>query len=420
MKKTTRAVALLSVLAFGIALGYWIAQGPAAHRPESDTAADSAGTPKGERPVLYWYDPMKPGLKFDKPGKSPYMDMPLLPKYGDEPGTAGVRIDPAIEQNLGIRLGKVERSAERMKYSAVGSVAFDERLLHVVQARISGYVTRLYVKSPLERVRRGQPLAEIQSPEWLAAQDEYLALLDAESARARSIRDAARERLVVLGVPEASIRQLEETRKTATSTTVYAPSDGVVSELAVGEGAAFMPGAPLFRINGLESVWVNAQVPESAVSRIPAGSTVEAQAVAWPGVAFRGRVAQWLPEVDPVTRTLPVRIVIENRDRKLAPGMFVTVRFAAEPGEPQLVVPSEAVIVTGERSVVVVAREGGGFEVAEVMTGAEIGGRTAILSGLAEGQAIVLSGQFLIDSEASLQSAITRLQSRQNVPETSP
>ena len=420
MKNTTRSAILLSVLALGIAFGYLIARGPATRRTESGAAINSAGAPKAERPVLYWYDPMKPGVKFDKPGKSPYMDMPLLPKYADEPGTAGIRIDPAIEQNLGMRLGKVERSAQRLGYSAVGSVAFDERLLHVVQARISGYVTRLYVKSPLEGVRRGQPLADIQSPEWLAAQDEYLALLDAESERARSIRDAARERLIVLGVPVTTIRRIEETRKTSASTTVYAPADGVVSELAVGEGAAFMQGAPLFRINGLESVWVNAQVPEAGISRIPAGSTVEAQAVAWPGVTFKGRVAQWLPDVDPVTRTLPVRIEIDNHDRKLAPGMFVTIRFAAEPGEPQLFVPSEAVIVTGERTVVVVTREGGGFDVAEVTTGVEIGDRTAILSGLAEGQSIVLSGQFLIDSEASLQSAITRLESKKPATDASP
>jgi Cu(I)/Ag(I) efflux system membrane fusion protein len=401
-------------------LGYWIAHGRAMRDTGAEAAIGARATPDGARRILYWYDPMKPEVKFDKPGKSPYMDMPLVPRYADESGSSAVRIDPSVAQNLGIRLGKVEKSAARPGYSAVGSVAFDERLLRVVQARVGGYVTRLYVKSPLERVRRGQPLADIQSPEWLAAQDEYLALLDAESERARSIRDAARERLVVLGVPEVTIRRIEETHETAATTTLFAPADGVVTELAAREGAAFLPGGPLFRINGLESVWINAQVPEAGVSGIPAGSSVEAKAVAWPGITFKGRVAEWLPDVDPVTRTLPVRIEIENHDRKLAPGMFVTVEFKGVAGEPQLVVPSEAVIVTGERSVVVVARDGGGFDVADVTTGAEFSGKTVILSGLSEGQSIVLSGQFLIDSESSLNSEITRLETPQATPEPSP
>jgi Cu(I)/Ag(I) efflux system membrane fusion protein len=298
------------------------------------------------------------------------------------------------------------------RLAAAGSVAFDERRLHVVQARVEGYVTRLHVKAALERVRRGEPLADIQAPAWIAAQEEYLALLDAQSARAGPVRDAARERLVVLGVPEATIRRIEEKRRTEATTTVFAPADGVVVELAVREGAAFMPGAPLFRINGLDTVWVNAEIPEAQVALVPPGSTVAVRADAWPGESFGGRVLALLPEVDAETRTLAARVAVDNRGEKLVPGMFVSLDFEGAAGEPQLAVPTEAVIVTGERSVVIVARDGGGFDVAEVTTGAEAGGRTAILSGLAEGQSVVLSGQFLIDSEASLQSAITRLETQ--------
>ncbi|MEX2150135.1 MAG: efflux RND transporter periplasmic adaptor subunit [Steroidobacteraceae bacterium] len=402
---------LVAVLAGGVALGYWLAP---------KRVADGSDAQHGERRILYWYDPMKPDVKFDKPGKSPFMDMELVPRYANEAAQgAAVRVDPAVAQSLGIRLGKVEKVVLVPRLAAVGGVAFDENLLHVVQARVAGYVTRLYVKAPLEHVRRGQPLAEIQAPEWLAAQAEYLALLDAESGRAQSIRDAARERLVVLGVPEAMIRRIEETRKTDATTTVFAPANGVVTELAVREGAAFMAGAPLFRINGLETVWVNAEIPEAQVATI-GGASVEAQATAWPGMAFHGRVASLLPEVDPETRTLPVRIVIENPGQKLVPGMFVTLDFIGDPGEPQLVVPSEAVIMTGARSVVVVARDGGGFDFADVTVGAEADGKTAILAGLREGQSIVLSGQFLIDSEASMQSTITRLESEQAPSEKTP
>jgi Cu(I)/Ag(I) efflux system membrane fusion protein len=236
-------------------------------------------------------------------------------------------------------------------------------------------------------------------------------LLDAQSERGQSIRDAARQRLVVLGVPEAAIRDIERDRKTNASTTLVAPIDGVVTELAVREGSSFMAGAPLFRVNGLRTVWVNAQVPEAQVSLIPVGSTVRLQATGWPGETHAGRVAALLPEVDPQTRTLAVRIVVDNPQFQLSPGMFVSLEFVGQGGEPQLVVPSEALIMTGERTVVVVAREDGGFDVAEVTAGREVDGRTVILDGLREGQSIVLSGQFLIDSEASLTSAVSRLTS---------
>lgn len=403
-------VVMIAMLAGGAALGFWFA-----HRgmqPEGNPAANATegtGTSKkGERKILYWHDPMVPGAKFDKPGKSPFMDMQLVPVYADQEGGAAVRVSSTVTQNLGIRVGKVEQAIVQPRLNTVGSVAFDERLLELVQARVAGYVTRLRVKAPLERVRRGQPLADILAPEWLAAQEEYLALLGAQSERGQSIRDAARQRLIVLGVPEAAIRDLELQRK-ATTTTLFAPSDGVITELAVREGAAFMPGAPLFRINGLKTVWVNAQVPEAQISMIPMGSTVEARATAWPGATFKGRVVALLPEVDPQTRTLPVRIVIDNPESKLAPGMFVSLELVGPAGQPQLVVPSEAVIMTGERSAVIVARDDGGFDVADVRVGAEADGRTAILSGLQEGQSIVLSGQFLIDSEASLKSTVSRL-----------
>jgi len=420
MNRRTIVVALVVALLSGAALGYWLAgwRAPEATGAGHHTVASEPA--REERQVLYWYDPMKPDVRFDKPGKSPFMDMQLVPKYADEAGAAAVRIDPSVAQNLGIRTGRVERAAISPRLAAVGAVAFDERLTEVVQARIQGSVTRLHVKAPLEAVRRGQPLAEILAPEWRAAQEEYLALLDAESERAGPIRDAARERLTVLGVPEVTIRRIEERRQTVATTTLFAPIDGVVTELAVREGTTFMPGAPLFRINGLGTVWVNAEVPEALVGAVVPGSAVKARATAWPGLVFEGRVMALLPEVDPETRTLPVRIAIDNRERRLAPGMFLSLEFAGEAGEPQLVVPSEAVIVTGERAVVIVARGDGGFDVAEVTTGAEADGRTVILSGLAEGQSIVLSGQFLIDSEASLSSTVTRLETRPPAPEETP
>lgn len=397
-------IAAVAVLIIGAAGGYWIGQ----RQPERMATAPD-GSAQGERKVLYWHDPMVPSARFDKPGKSPFMDMQLVPVYADGEGGAAVQVSPVVSQNLGIRVGTVEKAVLKPKLAAMGSVAFDEHLLEVVQARVEGYVTRLHVKAPLERVRRGQALVDIVAPAWLEAQEEYLALLDAQSGRGQAIRDAARQRLNVLGVPDSTIRELDAQRKSNASATLTAPIDGVVTELAVREGAAFMPGAALFRINGLKTVWVNAQVPEAQVSMIPTGSSVTAHATAWPGAVFKGGVAALLPEVDLQTRTLLVRVVIENPEFKLAPGMFVSLDFEGKADREYLVVPSEAVIATGERNVVIVAREGGGFAVAEVTVGAEVEGNTAILSGLEEGQAIVISGQFLIDSEASLKSSVSRL-----------
>ena len=405
--------AAAAVLVVGVVSGYWLAHQRIQSAESKPTPATGA---PGERRVLYWHDPMVPNVRFDKPGKSPFMDMQLVPVYADGEGGAAVKVSPTVTQNLGIRLGMVEKAKLQPKLAAVGSVAFDERLLEVVQARVEGYVTRLHVKAPLERVRRGQPLADIVAPAWLEAQEEYLALLDARSGRGQAIRDAARQRLTVLGVPESTLRDLDAQRKTNATATLVAPIDGVVAELSVREGAAFMPGAALFRINGLKTVWVNAQVPEAQVSMIPMGSHVTVHATAWPGTTFAGRVAALLPDVDPQTRTLPVRIEVENPRFELAPGMFVSLELEGQDAREQLVVPSEAVIMTGERSVVIVARAGGGFDVAEVVVGAEAEGRTAILSGLAAGQSIVVSGQFLIDSEASLRSAVSRLSTPEPTP----
>jgi Cu(I)/Ag(I) efflux system membrane fusion protein len=403
MNRKALIIVVVLVLSGGAALAWWLA-----HRMPSSAMA-ATGATDGRR-VLYWHDPMKPDVKFDKPGKSPFMDMQLVPVYADDAeGAASVRVNPAMAQSLGIRIGKVEAVVMRPQLRAVGTVAFDESRLTLVQSRVAGYVTHLRVRAPLQAVKRGEPLADIVSPDWVAAQEEYLALLNAQSERGRAIRDAARARLVILGMPEDTIRAIESEHRTRASTPVFAPIDGVVTELSAREGTSFMPGAPLFRINGLQSVWVNAQVPEAQVSMIAAGSEVQASATAWPGVRFTGRIAAILPDVDPQTRTLTVRVALQNPKGQLAPGMFMSLQFAAPAAGPQLAVASEALIMTGERSVVIVAREGGSFDVADVTVGAEVDGKTAILKGLSAGQSVVLSGQFLIDSEASLRSTVSRL-----------
>lgn len=416
MRHEMLAAAIVVAALGGAATGYWLghhrspsAAGPVKPPPDAGAAGAVGAAQEGGRRILYWRDPMVPDSRFDKPGKSPFMDMPLVPVYAEEQDSGSVRVDPDRTQSLGIRLGTVKKAVMSPRLQAVGSIAFDEHQVEVVQARVEGYVERLHVKAPLDRVRRGEPLADILAPQWFEAEQEYLALLDASSSGAESIREAARQRLLVLGVPEPAIRHLEATRKASRITRIPAPLDGVVTELGVRQGSAFLPGRNLFRINGTRVVWANARIPEAKVAMVRTGSMVEASATSWPGTAFKGRVVALLPEMDLQTRTLTARVRLDNEDQRLVAGMYVTVEFTGPTEGPQLVVPSEAIISTGERHVVIVAREGGGFEVVNVTPGAESQGQTVILAGLSEGQSVVLSGQFLIDSEASLSSAVERL-----------
>jgi len=214
-----RVAGAVGLLVVGVAAGYWISD-----REKREPNGDAAGSHKQqtERRVLYWHDPMMPGRKFDKPGKSPFMDMELVPVYADESSEGGVVVPSAMSQSLGIRLGKVQRASDSSSLSAVGTVAFDESRLELVQARVEGVVTHLYVKAPLEHVRRGQPLAAVQAPAWIEAQQEYLALLNAESERSQQLRAAARTRLQVLGVPESVIRQIESQRRVSIVTRALA------------------------------------------------------------------------------------------------------------------------------------------------------------------------------------------------------
>lgn len=411
-------VIAVGTLCVGLLAGYFVAD-RANDQARIEDRSDVTSAQEGRR-VLYWHDPMVPGTKFDKPGKSPFMDMQLVPVYADEEQSSAVQIDSTVAQNLGIRLGKVEKRAVERRVHAVGSVIVDERRIRVVQTRVAGTVTRLHVKAELARVKRGQLLAEVVSPEWIGAQQEYLALLDAKSAAAQSIREAARLRLEVLGVPDSTVRDIEATRKVSATTSVHAPMDGVVTELAVREGAAFAAGSTLFQITDLRSVWVEAQIPESQVSTVRDGATAQVTAQAWPGRKFQGRVIAILPSVDPQTRTVGVRVEAANEGEELTPGMYVSIEFAHRGDGEQLVVPSEAVITTGERTVIVVAHERGGFDVTNVVVGGEANGLTTIVSGLEDGQSVVLSGQFLIDSEASLKSTIHRMQGDQAVVDPGP
>ena len=405
------AASLLGAAGYGL---YWVGMNRGMKITESTPGAAPGGgsqqTVAGDKKILYWHDPMAPGQKFDKPGKSPYMDMQLVPVYADGNGDEGsVTISPRVQQNLGVRTAEVTTGTLAAAVEAVGTVAYNERDQAVVQARSNGFVEKLHVRAPLDPVRKHQPLAELYVPEWVAAQEEYLSVRRMTGTRLEALVDGARQRMRLVGMTEVQIRLVETTGKIHSRLTVSAPISGVVAELGAREGMAVMAGATLFRINGLDTVWVNAEVREAQASEVRPGNLVEARTSALPGATFKGRVNAILPEVNPVTRTLKARVELANPNGKLVPGMFATVNFAPAARKEALLVPTEAVIRTGNRSVVIVAQGDGKFAPVDVEIGMESEGRTEIRNGLEAGQKIVVSGQFLIDSEASLRGTATRM-----------
>lgn len=356
-------------------------------------------TASDEREVLYWYDPMVPNQRFDKPGKSPFMDMQLVPKYADEVGEGGgVQIDPAVTQNLGVRLATVEAGSLPSGLTATGVVEFNERHVAVVQAKAAGFVQRVYGRAPADVVAAGAPLADLLIPEWAGAQGEFLAV---RRTGDEALIRAARDRLRLLGMSPELIAAVERSGRVRNVVTVTTPSGGMIKTLAVRNGMTVMAGETLAEVNGLDRVWLNAAVPEAQASQVRVGETVRASLPAYPGEIFTGQVTAILPQTDAASRTLTARIELANRGGRLRPGMFATVEFGGQ-SRPALLVPSEAVIRTGRRALVMVAKEGGRYVPAEVQVGREAGGKTEILAGLTAGEKVVASGQFLLDSEASL------------------
>ena len=371
---------------------------------------DSGANAAGGR-ALYWYDPMVPNQHFDHPGKSPFMDMQLVARMPEEDAagaakSGSVAIDPRVVQNLGVRLAPVERGAFARSVDTVGLVAVDEHRIQAVQVRAAGWVEELAVRAAGDPVRRGQLLAAVYAPELLAAQQEFVVALGSGDA---ALIQAGRERLALLGLSAGQIARVEKSRQPERRVAYYAPFDGYVMELGARQGAAVQPETMLFQLAELDSVWINIEVPETQAAWIAAGDAVQAQVPALPGERFDGTVDYLYPELSAATRTLKLRLVVRNAKRQLRPGMFASVHVQGAPRQQALMVPTEAVIKTGQRSVVIVADDAGHFSPALVQVGSEYAGKSEILEGLTEGQQVVASGQFLIDSEANLRGAFDNL-----------
>jgi Cu(I)/Ag(I) efflux system membrane fusion protein len=400
------------VLAVGLSEHHQPSRAPVGATVPANSTPPPPGSASAEHSPVYWYDPMVPQQHFDKPGKSPFMDMQLTPKYADDavgssaaPG-GSIAIDPRVVQNLGVRFGKVERGRFARAIDTVGVVAVDEHRIEAIQVRQPGWVEQLDVRAVGDTVRRGQRLAGVYAPDLLATQQELLIARDSGDPR---LIEAARRRLTLFGLSANQITHIQKTGHAERRVDYYAPFDGYVMDLGVRQGAAVSPGALLFQLANLDTIWINAEVPETQAAWIKPGDSAMSEVPALPGEHFPGRVDYLYPELTSATRTLKVRVVVENLGKRLRPGMFATVQLQAATQDEVLTVATEAVIKTGTRTIVILANDGTHFRPALVRIGAEHGGRSEIMEGLSVGQNVVTSGQFLIDSEASLRGAFNNL-----------
>lgn len=382
---------------------------------------------KPVRKVLYWIDPMTPGYKSDKPGKSPFMDMDLVPVYEEAAagapqgkpvaGYSTISVPPERQQAIGVQLGKVEVRDLTKTIRAVGRVTFDETLLHQVHAKFEGYVEDLYVDYTGKPVRKGQPLLSIYSPDLLATQQEYLLAVRARqqfrgssnadlSRGGTDLYESARQRLLLWDISPADLDRLEKTGRPRKALTLYSPVSGFVIVKNAVQGARVMPSDTLFEIAGLQRVWAVADVYESETPFVSVGSSARMSLSYLPGRTWTGKVTFIAPVLDEKTRTVKVRLEFANADGVLKPEMYSEV-LLERPLGPVVAVPESAVLTTGTRSIVFVVRGGSQFEPREVKLGAKVDSYYEIREGLAGGEDVVTQANFLVDSESRLKAALT-------------
>ncbi|WP_249544876.1 Cu(+)/Ag(+) efflux RND transporter periplasmic adaptor subunit SilB [Escherichia coli] len=355
-----------------------------------------------ERKVLFWYDPMKPDTKFDKPGKSPFMDMDLVPKYADDSGdksSGGIRIDPTQVQNLGLKTQKVTRGMLNYSQTIPANVSYNEYQFVIVQARSDGFVEKVYPMTIGDHVKKGTPLIDITIPDWVEAQSEFL-LLSSTGGTSTQIKGVL-ERLRLAGMPEEDIQRLRSTRSIQTRFTIKAPIDGVITAFDLRTGMNISKDKVVAQIQGMDPVWISAAVPESIAYLLKDTSQFEISVPAYPDKTFH--VEKWniLPSVDQTTRTLQVRLQVSNKDEFLKPGMNAYLKLNTRSQE-MLLIPSQAVIDTGKEQRVITVDDEGKFVPKQIHVLHESQQQSGIGSGLNEGDTVVVSGLFLIDSEANI------------------
>ena len=388
---------------------------------EKQDAQTAAANKDGERKILYWQAPMNPDEIYDKPGKSA-MGMDLVPVYEDQASSgSAVRIDPVTVQNMGVRTAKVERTDFERSVRTFGHIEYNEERIFVVSSKISGWIEKLYVDYTGKPVRKGQPLLEIYSPDLVTTQQEYLLALKNKqligesqftSIRegAESLLKATHQRLQYWDIPESEIQRLQDSGEVRKSLTLEAPATGIVVHKNAVEGLHIKEGMSLYQIADLSTVWVFVSIYDNEVPWIRAGQTAIMTLSYQPDKVLQGKVAYIYPYLNEKSRDIKVRLEFANPDLSLKPGMYANIWIQTSAIKNAIVIPSEAVIRSGERNLVFVTRGDGRFEPRTVRIGEESDDdRIRIISGLRENEEVVISAQFLLDSESRLQEAIQKM-----------
>jgi Cu(I)/Ag(I) efflux system membrane fusion protein len=377
---------------------------------EQNSVTNEQTAETSEKQPLYWVAPMDDNYRKDAPGQSP-MGMDLVPVYADsgegaDEGPGTIRISPDVINNLGVRTADVQYKNLQNQIDTVGYVTYDEDKLVHIHPRVDGWVEKLYVTTVGSVVKKDQPLYDIYSPELVNAQEELLLALERKNKRLIS---AAENRLVALNLPRTTIAQLKKNRKVQDNITFYAPQNGVVENLKIRTGFFVKPGATLMSIGDLSQVWVEAEVFERQAAQVKVGTSVTMRLDYLPGKTFDGKIDFIYPTLNAKTRTIKVRIRVDNQSGEFKPNMFAQVTIHISKKERALLIPKEALIRTGSQDRVVLALGGGSFKSIAVTVGHFDSDSVEILSGLTEGEEVVSSAQFLLDSESSKSSDFIRM-----------
>ncbi|NOQ88895.1 MAG: efflux RND transporter periplasmic adaptor subunit [Gammaproteobacteria bacterium] len=358
-----------------------------------------------EKEILYWVAPMDPNYRRDKAGKSP-MGMDLIPFYAGEDVGSEVSISPAVIQNLGIRTATAELTRLWRGIDTVGYVGYDESKVSHIHLRTEGWIETLAVESEGERVKKGDFLFDVYSPKLVNAQEELLTALTTGN---KGLINATKERLSSLGISRAQIKTLQKSKKVKQRISIFAPQDGVVSSLPIREGMFVKPAQKVMTLGGLSSVWLLAEVFERQSQWVEVGQDAEVTLSYIPGETWKGKVEYIYPSLDPKTRTLKVRLRFANPGETLKPNMYANIKIYGGAKENTIVIPLEGLIRTGREQRVIIALGDGKFEARNVRAGIESGDYVEILEGVNQGDKIVVSGQFLVDSEASMRASLNRM-----------
>jgi Cu(I)/Ag(I) efflux system membrane fusion protein len=359
-----------------------------------------------QKAILYWVAPMDPNYRRDKPGKSP-MGMDLIPVYaGGKEDDSTVSVSPNVIQSLGVRTKTAERTTLWRGIDTVGYVDYDESKISHIHLRTEGWIENLAVKSEGGRVKKGEFLFDVYSPKLVNAQEE---LVNALNAGNKALISASKERLSALGVSDMQINQLQKDKKVKQRIAIYSPQDGVVSDLPVREGMFVSPSMKVMTLGDISSIWILAEVFERQAAWVELGQSAEVKLTYLPGKTWQGKVEYIYPDLDPKTRTLKVRLRFDNPGEDLKPNMYANVKIYGGPKNNIVVIPLEGLIRTGRNQRVIIDLGEGRFAAREVLAGIESGDYVEIIKGVEAGDRIVVSGQFLIDSEASMRGSLMRM-----------